>query len=596
MTQHERPLVSRRALLKAASVTTGLAAALGASAAARPVRGTPPWDREADIVCVGSGAAAMAAAVTAVGLGNQVLVLEKSPVLGGTTAKSGGVLWIPNHPLLQRKGVQDARVDCLRYMARYVAPQTYSAAAPMLGLDAAQYRLLEAFYDNGSAMLERMRTLGALQFEEFQIGQPGMAPPDYGAHLAENKVPRGRALVPTVPRDGAGNGTSSAQQATGRSLITQLESWLSAKGAQLLTDQRVVRVIQEQGRVIGVEARDGDKTMCVHARKAVIFGSGGYAHNTALVRHHQIALYGACAQSGSTGDLIAIGGAAGARMGDLGSAWRSQVVLEEALDNRAVGLGVFVPPGDSMILVNKYGRRVVNEKSDYNDRTPVHFQFDPVRLEYPNQVLLMVFDRRTLDAFAGAFPLPQAGQRAPYVIEGADLEQLAAKVQSRLAGLAHKIGDIRLAPDFAATLRQTVQRFEGFARAGRDEDFSRGLRDYDRDWQAFFSPLRAGTSWPANRLPNVTMHPLQDTGPYYAIVLGAGALDTSGGPEINERAQLLDADGEPIPGLYGAGNCIGSPTRDAYFGAGGTIGSAMTFAFIAANHASRQSPASGSPA
>ncbi|HSW15965.1 MAG TPA: FAD-binding protein, partial [Ramlibacter sp.] len=199
-----------------------------------------------------------------------------------------------------------------------------------------------------------------------------------------------------------------------------------------------------------------------------------------------------------------------------------------------------------------------------------------------------VFDRRTLDAFAGAFPLPPAGQGAPYLIAGADFEQLSARIQSRLAGLANKIGDIRLAADFTATLRQTIERFNGFARAGRDDDFSRGLRDYDRDWQAFFSPLREGSSWPANSMPNPTLHALQDAGPYYAILLGAGALDTSGGPQINERAQLLAADGQPIPGLYGAGNCIASPTRHAYFGAGGTIGPAMTFGFIAANHASRR--------
>jgi len=574
--------------LKRAGVAAGVGAALGAPAVSTAGKPKPVWDRTVDIVCVGSGAAAMTAAVTAAGLGNQVLVLEKSPVLGGTTAKSGGVLWIPNHPLLRQQGVRDARDDCLRYMARYVAPQTYSASAPMLGLAAAEYRMLEAFYDNGSAMLERLQALGAMKFETFQIGRPGFAPPDYGAHLPENKVPRGRSLVPTMPARGAGADLLLSQQATGRSFITQLESWLTAKGAHVLTDQRVVGVIQEHGRVVGVEAQDGDKTTRIRARKGVIFGSGGYAHNTELVRQHQTSLYGACAPAGSTGDLIAIAGAAGARMGDLGSAWRSQVVLEDALESRAVGLGVFVPPGDSMLLVNKYGRRVVNEKSDYNDRGTVHFDFDPVKLEYPNQVLMMVFDRRTLDAFAGAFPLPPVGQRAPYIIEGADLEQLSARIQSRLTGLASKLGDLRLAEGFSATLQQTVERFNGFARTGRDDDFSRGLRDYDRDWQAFFSPLREGTAWPANKLPNPTLHPLQDTGPYYAILIGAGALDTSGGPQINEHAQLLAADGQPIPGLYGAGNCIASPTRHAYFGAGGTIGPAMTFGYIAANHASRQ--------
>jgi glycine/D-amino acid oxidase-like deaminating enzyme len=268
MTQDERPRVNRRTLLKGASAAAaGVGAALGAPAAAAAVRGRPAWDRVVDIVCVGSGAAAMTAAVTAVGLGHQVLVLEKSPVLGGTTAKSGGVLWIPNHPLLRKKGVQDARDDCLRYMARHVSPQTYSAAVPMLGLDAAQYRLLEAFYDNGSAMLERMQALGALQFEEFQIGRPGFAPPDYGAHLAENKVPRGRSLVPVMPARGTGADLLLSQQATGRGFITQLESWLTAKGAPLLTDQRVVRVIQDHGRVVGVEAhRPGAARWCSKTR------------------------------------------------------------------------------------------------------------------------------------------------------------------------------------------------------------------------------------------------------------------------------------------------------------------------------------------
>jgi 3-oxosteroid 1-dehydrogenase len=599
MSQHETSLLKRRALLKGLGTAAGIASTLampGASQAASQAAGEPPgWDREADIVCVGSGAAALSAAVTALSLGNQVVVVEKSPVFGGTTGKSGGVMWIPNHHLLRAQGIQDSKADCLRYMARYASPETYNANAPLLGLDPADYRRLEAFYDHGSAMLEHLRKIGVLDFETFTIGTPARPPSDYGAHLPENKVPRGRALVPTAPSGSSGSGSVASQQGTGRSLVTQLEGWLGKRGAELLTDHRVLRVVQAQGRVVGVEAHDGEKTVRIRARKAVIFGSGGYAHNTALVHEHQKALHGSCALLSSTGDFISIAQAAGARMGDLGTAWRTQVVLEEALVNRAVGLGVFFAPGDSMIIVNKYGRRVVNEKSDYNDRTAVHFQFDPVRIDYPNQALFMVFDRRTLGAYAGAFPLPPAGQSAHYVIEAADLTQLGARLQARLAGMAHKIGDIRLAAEFAATLRLSIQRFNSQARMGRDDDFHRGLRDYDRDWQQFFSPVAQGSPWPANRLPNATLHPLQEAGPYYAIILGAGALDTSAGPQINEHAQVLDAGGKPMPGLYGAGNCIASPTREAYLGAGGTIGPAMTFGFIAAQHAHRQGTAAAAP-
>ena len=417
MSRNETTLLKRRALLKGIGASAGIASGLTAPGVSQAAGEQPGWDHEADIVCVGSGAAGLSAAVTALSLGNQVVVVEKSPVFGGTTGKSGGVMWIPNHHLLRAQGIQDSKADCLRYMARYASPQTYNATAPLFGLDPADHRRLEAFYDNGSAMLEHLRKIGAMDFESFTIGTPARAPSDYGAHLPENKVPRGRALVPTAPGGNSGSGSPASQQGTGRSLVTQLEGWLAQRGARLLADHQVLRVIQAQGRAAGVEARDGEKPVRIRARKAVIFGSGGFAHNTALVHEHQKALHGSCALLSSTGDFIAIAQAAGARMGDLGTAWRTQVVLEEALANRALGLGVFFAPGDSMIIVNKYGRRVVNEKSDYNDRTAVHFQFDPVRIDYPNQALFMVFDRRTLGAYAGAFPLPPAGQGAPYVIE-----------------------------------------------------------------------------------------------------------------------------------------------------------------------------------
>lgn len=580
MTKEDQRMLSRRKILKGAGigVATGVVAALGMPAKASAADNKQHWDQETDIVCVGSGAAGCAAAVTAVDRGNKVIILERAPIMGGTTLKSGGVLWVPNHFLLRAKGIKDDKDDCLRYMGRYAYPQTYTPNSPTLGLDPREYRLLEAYYDNGSAMVDRMREIGAAQFEEFVVGPDKIAPPDYG-QLAENKLSKGRAICPAGKQGDPGGGSG---------LIGDLEAWLTKKGVTMLTEHRVIGLVEEKGRIVGVEAQSGDKIVRIRARKAVIFGTGGYSHNTDLVGLHQTALYGACASLGSTGDFISIGGAAGARMGNLGSAWRSQVVLEQALENRALGLCVFVPPGDSMIIVNKQGRRVVNEKADYNDRTSIHFTYDSGKLEYPNQVLMMVFDRRTIDAFAGVFPLPQLGQKAAYIIEGADLKQLAANIQARLKLIEDKTGGVSLASDFADTLKATVKRYDGFARAGKDDDFHRGQHDYDHVWRHWFSAMRDGSKWPANKKPESTMYPFQESGPYYAIILGAGALDTNGGPLINEKGQVLGVDDKPIPGLYGAGNCIASPARAAYFGAGGTIGLAMTYGFIAANHASQE--------
>jgi hypothetical protein len=263
------------------------------------------------------------------------------------------------------------------------------------------------------------------------------------------------------------------------------------------------------------------------------------------------------------------------------------VLLEEALQNRAIGLGTFVLPGDSMIVVNKYGQRVVNEKRNYNDRTQVHFIYDPVREEYPNQLLFMIFDQRTLDAFGGNFPLPVDSRESRFLIQAETLDALAGGISQRLRSVSGKTGGVTLAEQFGPALKASIERFNGYAKAGRDPEFERGLHEYDRDWHLLFSAVRAGTTQAPNTLPNFTMHPIAPKGPYYAFILGAGALDTNSGPLINEKAELLGSDNQAIAGLYGAGNCIASPSRGAYYGGGGTIGLALTFGYIAGTNAAK---------
>lgn len=551
--------------------TAGTAAA---SAAAAPAA-SRKWDMQADMVVVGSGAAGCAAAVTAADLGNQVILLEKAPLFGGTTRRSGGVAWIPNNFSLKAQGIADTEADCLRYMARYAYPERFRDNAPDYGLEAFEYSLLRAYYRNAAPATTHLNKIGAASLIRFEL-PGGVGPsPDYAATLAENKVPKGRALWP----DPAING------GRGSGMVDQMIAWLQKRGARTLAEHQVSALIEENGRVIGVEAKSGGKTLRIRARKGVIFGSGGFVHNPELTNRHSGPVYGSCAAPGASGDLLAMASAAGVRMGNLGTAWRTQVLLEEALENPVVGRALNIPPGDAMVLVNKYGQRVVNEKRNYNDRTRVHFAWDPVRTEYPNQFLFMVFDRRAIDVYGGSYPFPQDVRESALLVSGATFAELATKLQARLDTLSGKIGTQRLDAQFGTNLGGTISRFNGFARAGRDDDFQRGKDPAETDWLAYFSRPRKGQEGQLAGMANPTMHPFAAQGPYYAVIVAPGALDTSGGPQTDANAQMLSAAGKPVPGLYGAGNCIASPTRAAYFGAGGTIGPALTFGYIAARAA-----------
>jgi 3-oxosteroid 1-dehydrogenase len=570
--------IGRRQILAGAGVAA-VAATTAACSKSSPATTAADgkWDHEADVVCVGSGAAGGTAAVIAAAEGAKVLVLEKMPIQGGTTAKSGGVTWIFNHFILKEQGIADPKADALKYAARFGFSREYDPANDTLGLGELRYSVLEAFYDKGSEAIDKLRALDAVQFKQFRLFQVDHPAPDYADHLPENKAPTGRALEPAV-------GSGSAEG--GGSLASQLAAYLKKKNTPMMMDTKVTKIIKNaDGRVVGVEAEQKGKTLRIKANKGVVFGTGGYSHNVELCKMHQPWVYGTCALPGSTGDFIPLAQEAGAMMGNLGYAWRTQVVLGEALANRGVALGAFVLPGDSMILVNKYGKRVVNEKRDYNDRTQSHFHYDAAHEEYSNHLQFMLFDERSLDAFGGAFPFPVKKAEQPHLIEGTSWEDLFAKVSAQLAKWSGQTGGLKLAESFAATAKDTIAKFNNYATTGTDLEFNRGKYLYDREWHLLFSTRREGTKFPANPHPNPVMHPFAEKGPYYCIILGPGALDTAGGPQINADAQVLGANGKPIEGLYAAGNCISAPTGQAYLGAGGTIGPAVTFGYIAGKNA-----------
>ena len=570
--------VSRRRILKGAALT------LGASAlASAPARAAEHWDHEADIVAVGGGLGAATAAVTARQNGDTAILIEKLPFFGGTSAKTVGVIWCPDNFTLRAKGIEDRKEDALKYMARYSYPEYYSADAPRLGLSEQAHALLEAFYDNSARATASLRDWGALNLAEWRMFHLDRSATDYLDNVPENKVPTGRAL---------GTVGANGKLGTGRDMMEQMAAALKARDVPVLLNHAATRLLtNDAGRVIGLEAASNGKTVRLRARKGVIFGTGGFAHNVnALANYQRNPVYGSCAMPGATGDFIDIAGAIGGRLGHLAGAWRCQVVLEEALQSRALAAGVFFPPGDSVLQVNRFGVRAVNEARNYNDRGEVHGAFDVTRAEYPNQLMFMIYDQRTAEAYAGTYPIPPKPGAAPHVLSAPSLEGLAKAIEARLATLAAKTGDFALDPAFAKNLGATVQRFNGFARSGKDEDFGRGAAAYDSEWHQAFTPMRKDTSWPANTMPSITMHPLRDEGPYYATILAAGALDTNGGPVIDARGRVLDTHDKPIEGLFGTGNCVASPSGRAYWGAGHPLGISLTFGFIAANAAHANAP------
>lgn len=527
---------------------------------------------ETDIVVVGGGGGGLPSSLFSRWLGNEVVLLEKAPELGGTAKKAAFWYWVPNNEPMRELGIEDRLEDYLRYVARLSQPTRFDPDSPSAGLTEWEQAMATAIHESAWPAAKLLRDHKGLIFRHC----PDV--PDYWSEIPQDKTPRGRVLVPEDARESMSDG--------GECAVRQMSAAAARDGVQILTSHRVQRVITDGERVVGVEATTPDGTIVqVRARKGVVFSSGGFTHDDELRRNHLgVPAYRGCAAYTNEGDFVRIGTSVGAQLGNMNYAWMCPVPLERS--GRADLVGMFSVAGDSMIFVNRHGRRVVNEKMPYNESAQTFFQWDSAGGEYPNLVLVQIWDQRAQDHSAsdeyGRLIVPP-GTDDSHVIRGETWTELTAGIRARLAANAAKTGGFALADDFEANLPETVARFNRFAAAGRDEDFHRGE-----------TPIQMIFNGPVREEPgreNPTMWPISATGPYYAALVTGGTLDTKGGPRTDPDGRVLDDMGAPVPGLYGVGNCVASASGRAYWAGGATLGPIIAFAYRAAHAVDRETVA-----
>ncbi|TQC48316.1 FAD-dependent oxidoreductase [Rhodococcus sp. WS4] len=524
----------------------------------------PKWDETVDILVAGSGIGGLGSAVIAAANGAEVLVVEKAATLGGTTAKSAAYMWIPNNKYLRATGRTDPRDDALRYMAKLSRPRLYNPDHPTLGLPDWEYEGLTAFYDNASDAAEAYESLAGLKF--------GHAAdfPDYYAHLPEDAAPTGRVLFPEESEGGPSGGSI---------LIETLARACERADVPIRTNSRVVELVQDPaGAIVGAVVESAGRTSRIRTRRGVICATGGFTQDPELrLRFLDHSYVGGCAARTNTGDLLAIARDVGADLANLNVGMRAPMVLERLQRDPAAVRGSFMIPGDSMIIVNRFGKRVISEKVPYHDFARVFFDWDSQRGTYPNNPLIAIWDEpaRRFGGEGFGNPIPPQGEYDYWVIRADSLADLEKGIAERLETVREYTGPIELDTDFGATLTETVNRWAEMSAEGTDHDFGRGSTPIEQALSAYFG---------VGEGPNPMMAPLADHGPYYATILGPALIDTAGGPRVDRNSQVVRPDSIPIPGLYAVGNCAATPSGEAYWAGGHTIGFIQCAAYIAARH------------
>ncbi|OBC16660.1 3-ketosteroid-delta-1-dehydrogenase [Mycobacterium sp. 852013-50091_SCH5140682] len=559
--------------------------------------------QEYDVVVVGSGAAGMVAALTAAHQGLSTVLVEKAPHYGGSTARSGGGVWIPNNEILKRDGVKDTRDAARTYLHAIVGDvvpaekiDTYLDRGPeMLSfvLKNSPLKLCwvpgySDYYPESPGGKPTGRSVEPKPFNAKKLGPDldGLEPPygkvpmnmvvmqqDYVRLNQLKRHPRGvlRSLKVGV-RSMWANATGKNLVGMGRALIAPLRIGLRDAGVPVLLNTALTDLYVEDGAVRGIYVRtagspESAEPELIRARRGVILGSGGFEHNEQMRVKYQRApittdwTVGAAA---NTGDGIIAAEKLGAALELMEDAWWGPTV--PLVDAPWFALSERNSPGS--IIVNMAGKRFMNESMPYVEAC--HHMYGGQYGQGPgpgeNVPAWLVFDQqyRNRYIFAGLQP----GQRIPKRW----LESGVVVTAPTLAELAGKMG---LPADAFA---ETVERFNGFARTGVDADFKRGDSAYDRYYGD-----------PTNK-PNPNLGEIKH-GPFYAAKMVPGDLGTKGGVRTDVHGRALRDDNSVIEGLYAAGNVSSPVMGHTYPGPGGTIGPAMTFGYLAALHIAATVPA-----
>ncbi|MGN7715108.1 FAD-dependent oxidoreductase [Agrobacterium radiobacter] len=530
-----------------------------------------------DVVVAGSGAAGLTAAITAAERGYSVLVLESTDRWGGTSAISGGGVWIPNNSFGKAKGLKDSREEALTYLKAIVGDH---------GAATSQARL-EAYVDRGPEMVDYLARLGLkwvaiAPYPDYHPEKPGgkigrtletaiangkelgpwlksMRQPDRAPPIEFATTLAPAMLMATSSLKGLLTGayvmmfntfwrlTGRVPLSRGKSLVAGLWQIAKKHGVEMWLDAPYDEIVFDGDRASGVVVRRDGKKVVVNAREAVVLATGGFSRNDPLRRkYHNIGERYSMAPEGIDGKAIEDGFKIGADMAMLDIAWWMPTVLDEndGRDMLAIERGM-----PHSIMVNEEGRRFINEAADYMTVGGVMAEMNRER-EVPVWLLADArFRKKYLFANFPGGVTPQRLIDSGYFIKADTIEELARK-----CGLK------------ADVLKQQISRFNRFVDANDDRDFHRGASAFDRYYGD-----------PGMTNPNLGKI---EKAPFWAVRVYPGDIGTKGGVVTDEIGRVL-RNGTPIPGLFASGNATASMMGESYGGAGATIGPAMVFSYLA---------------